>query len=34
LPVEVVEAPRNGLQNIRDIMEAFIAPAGITGIEC
>jgi predicted PurR-regulated permease PerM len=32
LPVEVVEPPRNGLQNIRDIMGAFIAPAGITGI--
>jgi predicted PurR-regulated permease PerM len=32
LPVEVVEPPRDGLQNVRDITKAFIAPASLTGI--
>jgi predicted PurR-regulated permease PerM len=31
-PVEVVDPPRNGLQYIRDITKAFIAPVGMTGI--
>ena len=32
LPVEVVDPPRNGLQNIRDITKAFVAPVSMTGI--
>ncbi|HLJ51720.1 MAG TPA: AI-2E family transporter [Bryobacteraceae bacterium] len=32
LPVEVVDPPRNGLQYVRDITRAFIAPVSITGI--
>jgi predicted PurR-regulated permease PerM len=32
MPVEVVDPPRNGLQYIRDITKAFIAPFSITGI--
>jgi predicted PurR-regulated permease PerM len=32
LPVEVVDPPRNGLQYVRDLTRAFIAPASITGI--
>jgi predicted PurR-regulated permease PerM len=32
LPVEVVEPPRNGLQYVRDITKAFVAPASMTGI--
>jgi predicted PurR-regulated permease PerM len=32
LPVEVVDPPRNGLQYIRDITKAFVAPVSMTGI--
>jgi predicted PurR-regulated permease PerM len=32
LAVEVVEPPRNGIQNVRDLTKAFVAPAGLTGI--
>lgn len=30
--VQVVEQPRNGLQNLGDLIKPFIAPLGITGI--
>jgi predicted PurR-regulated permease PerM len=32
LPVDVVDRPRSGLQYLRDLTKAFIAPVGITGI--
>jgi len=32
VPVQVVDQPRNGLQNVGDLIKPFIAPLGITGI--
>ena len=32
VPVQVIEQPRNGLENLADLVKPFIAPLGITGI--